>query len=150
MIYVPQTPEQNAILAQWLEQRVPDCSPIGPCQTLAAVTRDGRVMAVIAFNNAREGASVEATIAADTPRWATQENIEMMLAFPFGQLRVRRLMALTKVSNKRTQKFLEGVGFLREGKLIDAFPNENGLLYAMTRRYWLASKWCPPLFKEAA
>lgn len=150
MIYVPQTPEQNAILAQWLEQRVPDCSPIGPCQTIAVITGDSRVMAVIAYNNLRDGVSVEATIAADTPRWATKNHVGAMLAFPFGQLKVRRLMALTKVSNKRTQKFLEGVGFVREGKLLDAFPDGNGLLYAMTRRYWLASKWCPPLFKEAA
>ena len=150
-LYIPRSPDQSVALTRWVEQRLPDCAPLGPCQTLGILTRDGkRLAAVAAYNNYREGVSCEGTIVAESAMWATHDHVSAILAFPFVQLRVRVFIALTSVKNKRSQKLLEGVGFKLIGTMPDMFDDGPGRIYAMTRRWWLTSKWCPDQFREAA
>ena len=150
MIYVPRTPAETAFLARWIEARVPSCAPLGDCRTIGFIAPDRRLVAAVAYNNYREGVSVEGTIAADSARWATRGNIGAVLALPFGHLGVRLFIALTHVRNARSRKLLEGVGFKPIGVMPELFGDGAGAIYAMTRRWWLASRWCPDEWKEAA
>ncbi len=80
-------------------------------------------MAVAIYNNYRYSADIEVSFVAATPRWATQGNIRAMLAYPFVQLGVKRLSAITTKKNKRCRKLLTGLGFKLEG--VHPFAGEN-------------------------
>ena len=140
MIFFPRSDAENRILIGWIERRVPDAAPLGDARTIGVI-RDARIVAAVAYNNYREGSSIDVTLAADSPAWATRQAIATMLAYPFVQLEVRRVSALTRNSNRRARKLLEGLGFLREGTMAAAFADGSGALYGMTRRWFLRSKW---------
>ena len=80
-------------------------------------------MAVAIYNNYRYSSDIEVSFVAATPRWATQGNIRAMLSYPFVQLGVKRLSAITTKKNQRGRKLLTGVGFKQEG--VDPFAGEN-------------------------
>jgi len=140
MIFFPRSGEENRIVLGWIERRVPDAAPLADAQAVAVI-RGGRIAAAAAFNNYRAGASIELTFAADTPGWASRDAVSAILAYPFKQLKVRRLGAITRTDNQRARRLLEGLGFMREGTLHAAFAEGNGAMYGMTRRWFERSKW---------
>jgi RimJ/RimL family protein N-acetyltransferase len=109
-------------LAEWAER-----AGMGPFQrpltTIGVADEDDRIMAVAIYNNYRYSSDIEVSFFAATPRWATQGNIRAMLFYPFGQLGVKRLSAITTKSNKRCRKLLTGLGFKQEG--VHPFAGEN-------------------------
>ena len=93
--------------------------------------------------------SVEVTIAADSPRWATRQTIQTLLAYPFMQLKCQRVSAFVRKGNKRARRLNEGLGFVLEGRLRDAGPNnETVLLYGITRKDYVA-KYVTPYVRKA-
>ena len=96
-------------LALWAEK-----SGIGPFQrpltAIGVAGKDGKIMAVAIYNNYRYSDDIEISFVAATPRWATQGNIRAMLSYPFVQLGVKRLSAVTNKNNKRSRKLLTGLG----------------------------------------
>ena len=109
-------------LATWAER-----SGIGPFQrpltAIGVADKEDKIMAVAIYNNYRYSADIEVSFVAATPRWATQGNIRAMLAYPFVQLGVKRLSAITTKKNKRCRKLLTGLGFKQEG--VHPFAGEN-------------------------
>lgn len=149
MIFLPADPHQYSVLRDWIEKRVPHCAPLGEAALIACV-RDGRILAVVAYNNLR-GGNIELTFAADSPKWATRQTVDCMLGYAFRQVGVRRISALTSTKNVRAEKLLAGLGFKKEGILHDVFgEKQHASLYGMTRRWWQASKWnATPMDKAA-
>ena len=129
MIEFPATEQRNAFLKAWIEQRLQ--SNLGQCACLG-VWRDERLIAVCAFNNFKidtEGPrSIELNFAADSPRWASKQVVTWILSYPFVQLQVTRVTALTKKSNKRARKLLLGVGFAHEGTHRHAAENLEAVM----------------------
>ena len=126
-------------LAEWAEK-----SGVGPFQrplTAIGITdKEDKIMAVAIYNNYRYSADIEVSFVAATPRWATQANIRAMLYYPFVQLGVKRLTAITTKKNKRCRKLLTGLGFKQEG--VHPFAGENeatAITYGLYREP--ASKW---------
>ena len=128
-------------LATWAEQ-----SGIGPFQRpLTAIgVADGKgekIMAVAIYNNYRHHSDIEVSFVAATPRWATQGNIRAMLHYPFVQLGVKRLSAITTKKNKRCRKLLTGLGFKQEG--VHPFAGSDGApaitygLYSEPAKKWV-------------
>jgi L-amino acid N-acyltransferase YncA len=94
---------------------------------------------VVAFDNYRGEAGLELSIASDNPRWATRQTIATLLMYPFGQLNCRRVTAFVLKGNKRSRRFVEGIGFKLEGKLRDAGKNnEPMLVFGLTKRDFVA------------
>jgi RimJ/RimL family protein N-acetyltransferase len=134
MIVYPRSVVENDGLKAWIEQRLPEYRS-GSSTICVGVERAGKLVAVIAWDGYREGTSVDVSIAADSPRWASRQTITSLLMYPFGQLGVRRINSYVYKSNKRSRKFNEGIGFKLEGKLRDCGNNnEPLLLFGMTRR----------------
>jgi RimJ/RimL family protein N-acetyltransferase len=127
-------------LATWAEK-----SGIGPFQrpltTIGVMDKDDKIMAVAIYNNYRHHFDIEVSFVAATPRWATQGNIRAMLHYPFVQLGVKRLSAITTKQNKRCRKLLTGLGFKQEG--VHPFAGENGTtaitygLYSEPAKKWV-------------
>ena len=121
---------QNDFLKAWIEKRL--ASTLGQCQCLAVV-RDGRLLAVAAYNNYTTR-DIELNFAADHPRWATKQVVTWLLAYPFVQLGTQRVTAKVKKSNKKARKLLVGVGFKEEGCHRHAAENlETVFSYGMVR-----------------
>lgn len=139
MIVYPKDRSENEGLKLWLTRRVRDYRP-GHYTACVAVLRDNNIAAVVAWDNYR-GRDIEATFAASTPRWATRQTIRDLLLYPFGQLKVARVTAMVHKSNKRSRRFIEGIGFHLEGKHRHAGPHKESVFsYGMTyddfvRRY---------------
>jgi len=77
-------------------------------------SNDGDIMGVAIFHNYRQN-DIEITFITATPRWATLGNIRGILRYPFIQLGVKRMTAITNKSNKKARKFMTGLGFVLEG-----------------------------------
>lgn len=134
MICYPRSIAENDALKAWIEARIPDYRS-GQHTICVGVERGGRLCAVVAWDNFREGACMDVSIAADNPRWATRQTITTLLMYPFGQLKVRRINSFVAKGNKRARKLNEGLGFKLEGKLRDACKNNEPLLvFGLTRR----------------
>ena len=95
-------------LVTWAER-----SGLGPFQrpltAIGVVDDEDKIMAVAIYNNYRYSSDIEVSFVAATPRWATQGNIRAMLSYPFVQLGVKRLSAITTKKNKRCRKLLTGL-----------------------------------------
>tara|TARA_R110002167_G_scaffold106873_1_gene273785 strand:- start:7135 stop:7560 length:426 start_codon:yes stop_codon:yes gene_type:complete len=102
-------------LAAWAEEHFPDCAPLSrPLTAIGVSSNDGDIMGVAIFHNYRQ-TDIEITFITATPRWATPGNIRGILNYPFVQLGVKRMTAITTKSNKKARKFMTGLGFRLEG-----------------------------------
>ena len=102
-------------LAEWAEEHYPDCAPLSrPLTSIGVASDSGDIMGVAIFHNYRQN-DIEVTFITATPRWATQGVIRGILDYPFKQLGVKRMTAITNKSNKKARKLLTGLGFVLEG-----------------------------------
>lgn len=108
----------DQFVAAWVARELDiDPAEFGPCSAMGVVL-GGELVAGIVFNNytvMRAGSSLEASIAATTPRWASRSVLRDIFLYPFGQLGVTRLWAQTAKGNKRARRFLVRLGFSYEG-----------------------------------
>lgn len=137
MLFVPSTEEETKALVKWAEDRIGQ--PIRGERNAVAVIRDGQIAAVTVYFN-YSGGNVEVAFASSNPRWATRSMIATLTGLPFER-GCRRITAISRKSNKRVHKLLEGIGFKREGLHKDLFPDEHGVSFGMTKRWFLRSKW---------
>lgn len=106
---------QNEELAAWAEANHPECSPLPrPFTAIGVASDDGKILGVAIYHNFSNN-DVEITFVTATPRWATSGIVRAILHYPFIQLGVKRMTAVTNKSNKKARKLLEGVGFKLEG-----------------------------------
>jgi RimJ/RimL family protein N-acetyltransferase len=102
-------------LAAWAEAHYPDCAPLSrPLTAIGVASYSGDIMGVAIYHNYRQN-DIEITFITATPRWATPGNIRALLHYPFIQLGVKRMTAITKKSNKKARSFMTGLGFILEG-----------------------------------
>jgi RimJ/RimL family protein N-acetyltransferase len=93
----------------------------------------GELLAGVLFDN-YNGASICMHVAAvPGKRWMTRDYLRASFAYPFLQLKVRKLLGLVSSANVVAQKFDEHLGFVLETALKDAHPNGDLLVYSMTR-----------------
>ena len=122
-------------ITDWVGQRV-ECEDFGPCETLAVVD-ETQLLAGVVYSNYRN-ASIEMSIATTTPRWASRRVIRELLNYPFVQLGCRRVHAMTSYDNKKAQRLLDVVGFVREGVLREAEQDGSDVvMYGLTIKDWV-------------
>jgi len=131
----------DASIAEWVRQRLPlPIETFGECFQLGILDAEGTLQAGVVYNNYCNK-NIEISIASITPRWATKGHIQGILGYPFKQLGCRRLSAVTARNNQHVRDFLKRLGFMHEGTLHDALEHDDAVIYGMTKRYFLRSKW---------
>jgi hypothetical protein len=139
MIVYPETVEHTFQMAEWAAQRLGEPleafgfdrrgMPLFQCMGFA---RDDKLLCVVvAYHRTRD--NIFMAFAADSPRWASKENVAAMGAWVFGQLGVKRVSAAVKKDNKRARKFDEGIGFKPEGKIRKADNGKDIMIYGMLK-----------------
>jgi RimJ/RimL family protein N-acetyltransferase len=112
---------------------------IPPFTSMGIVGDDGQLAGAIIYNG-YNGANIE--ISFYGPGTMHRRFIKAAFAYPFDQLKVIRLTARTKRSNKLMCKLLARLGFTYEATLKNYFGPSRGddaILYRMTRSE--AAKW---------
>ena len=108
--------DKDEELAVWAEINYPECSPIPrPFTSIGVADNNGNILAVAIFHDFAIVDIHVTFIAATRSRWATKPIIKSLLHYPFLQLGVKRMTAITNKSNKKARKLLESLGFKLEG-----------------------------------
>lgn len=123
-------------IAQWCGDQL-GIKDFGPCSAIG-VARDGKIVAGAVFHQFRFP-NIEITFATTTPRWATRETIAAIMAYPFVQLKCRRLTAITEALNQPARAFLSRFGFTQEGYHPHTFAADDAVTYGLLRED--AEKW---------
>ena len=94
------------------------------------LVKDGEAVAgVVVLNNYEQGLSVDLTFAGRLDARAARELCRII----FDDLKVRRVTAVTRMSNAFARAALLRFGFVREGVLRCRFANEDGIIYGLLR-----------------
>jgi len=129
VIYWSIKPAEQRVLLEWAAARIGANSLLYP-QAALVTTAERRPLAVAVYHEYRK-TDVQLSFAAESPRWATRQNIVELLAYPFDHLKVRRITSMTSKKNKRARRLLEFAGFRLEGVLRDATDKGDLCLYGM-------------------
>jgi RimJ/RimL family protein N-acetyltransferase len=136
VIVYPKSSDENMGLRRWIENLLPDYKS-GPFTLCVGVEREQKLCAVVAWDH-WTGFDIEVSIAASSPRWATRQTIATLMAYPFLQLKCQRMTAKVYKSNRRSRKFVEGIGFRHEGTHRHAGRNfETIFTFGLTRAEYM-------------
>jgi RimJ/RimL family protein N-acetyltransferase len=132
----------DAEVAAWVAARIPVRVSFEKCAAIG-VAVDGKLIAGAVFTNYRElahGKDIEVSFAADSPRWATRQNIRSIFSYPFTQLNCVRLTTIVSRKNKRARKLDVGLGFKLEGMVRKGYDGKyDAAVYGMLRSE--ADRW---------
>lgn len=128
----------SQMVAKWVQSQFPDTPNFAPC-TAIGIADDNRLIAGVVYNNYC-GHTITVSMASTGRRWCNRRTIRALLAYPFEQLKVRRLEANVAKRNKDTRRLLERAGFKSEGKRRQAWPDgSDAIQYSMLRHE--AGRW---------
>lgn len=126
---------------EWVISRLePGGEFLHPVATVGVIDEEENLVAAVVYSQ-HFNQDIHLTIASKSPRWATKGHIQGILSYPFKQLGCRRLTAVTARNNHHVRDFLKRLGFMHEGTLHDALERGDAVVYGMTKRYFLRSKW---------
>ena len=102
------------------------------------IEKDGDIVAGAVYNNVRSNGDVPFDMSlafyASSPAWATRTNMEAILGYPFDHLKLKRITAIVKKSNKKVRKLISRLGFQYEGKARMAWNGESdAFIYGMLK-----------------
>lgn len=123
----------------WLEQRM-GVQLIHPYTAFGMLGPDGLLAGAMIFNNFNEG-SAEVSIYA--PRAVSRGSLRAAASYLFETNGCNRVTARTRASSLRVRRFIEKVGFQKEGVLRAYYQDgEDAILYGLLRSEcrWLRLK----------
>ena len=139
MIVYPQGVADTLAMAEWCAERLGEPIEIfgfnrngEPMFQTIGFSRDNRLACVVVAYHATND-NIVCSFAADTPRWASKQNIAAWGAWLFGQLGMKHITAMVLKNNKRSRKFVEGVGFRYEGKIRKVADGTDMIIYGMLK-----------------
>lgn len=149
-------------MARWVGERL-GIADFGPCVAIgicdgvrpawpadrngrscgpAVAVPDGPLIAGVVYNWYRQ-ANIEMTIASTSPRWCSRSVLRGLFWYPFEQMGLHRVTAVTEHTFQSTRAFLDRIGFRDEGIMRRAYRNGNdAVIYGMLREEcrWIGDK----------
>lgn len=127
-------------VAGWVAAQLPHASLTPPYRTMGIIRGTELVCGVV--YSAWNGDSLEISIAATDPRWATPDVVADILAVPFEQYGAKSIWATALRKNRRVRRLMEGVGFKLEGiRRRHWASGRDACIYGMTVTDWQKSKY---------
>lgn len=136
---------QDQIVVPWLCALL-DMDIPHPCTSIG-IAKDDRIIGGAIYSNQyknREGKpySIEISFGTIDRVWSNRHTIYSLLAYPFCQLRVKRVQATVSKKNRKVRSFLEKLGFKLEGIGRQAWPQGgDACCYSMLSGEFFESKW---------
>jgi hypothetical protein len=105
----------------------------GMFTAMAILDTDGSFCGGVVFSEYRDY-DCQLSCAAETPIAWKEEVLRAIFDYTFNQLGTVRCTALTKKSNRRARAFLEGLGFVLEGRIRRGYDGvKDALIYGLLR-----------------
>lgn len=124
----------DAAVAEFVKQQIPQMRNLewGP-HTAIGVVRRGKLAGGVVFFRFR-GFDIEMAAAFVERGWALPETIRGLAAYPFEQLGVQRVTAITGRKNRKARAALRALGFVEEGKCIRGLDGrEDAMILGLLR-----------------
>ena len=99
---------------------------------LMGVVKDDDIIGAVLYHRFR-WPDIEMGIYTTDKSWCTRNILKSMFSYPFFQLGCARVTAVTDPSKPEVCKFIERLGFVREGRLRNALPHGDQIIFGMTR-----------------
>jgi len=139
VIVVPRNPAENVVMAQWaadvlneeLEMFGFDRNGNPLFQTMGFQARGKLACVIIVYQYIRP--NIFMSIAATDPRWASRENLSVCGKWVFDDLECERITVFVKKRNKRSRKFVTGIGFKYEGNMRHACIDGDVIMYGLIK-----------------
>jgi RimJ/RimL family protein N-acetyltransferase len=129
-------------ISAWVADKIPHVSEFGACEALG-VTDGQSIVAGVVFHDYQPACgTIQVSVAATNPRWATRAIIKEILSYPFHQLKVRKVWSAMPLKNERAIKFNKGIGFKQEAVLSHQFGDDHAVITRMFKKQF------EQLFKE--
>jgi RimJ/RimL family protein N-acetyltransferase len=137
-------PDETSAMSAWVAERIPHMNGggFGPC-VAGGVLRDGALVAGVVFHDYHpQYETMQVSIAADRPNWATRPVLRAMFQYPFGQLGVNLLWAAMPHDLPDVHAFNGRLGFKKEATLRHRYGRKrHAVIASMTRGEWKRSPW---------
>lgn len=121
-------------IAAWVVSNIPRMAGgvFGPGRAIGVADSADRIIAGVVFHDYQPTCkTIQISMAASTPKWATRRTIAGLLRYPFHQLGVNKVWTASPASNTRAIRFNEGIGFKREAVLERHFGDDDAVICCM-------------------
>jgi RimJ/RimL family protein N-acetyltransferase len=137
---------RSEYVADWVAGRIPHMKGMGfgECQAIGVTHNDKLVAGVVFYAWAPVYRTIELGVAADDPRWATRDILNLMFSYAFETVGVNRCTCTTPADNHHTRRFNERLGMTLEGIHVAAYGDKDAAVYRLLRREWEAGKLYKP------
>jgi RimJ/RimL family protein N-acetyltransferase len=129
----------DAMMAQWVADRVPHARRgFGPARAIGVAggtEEKPRMLAAIVYHDYQpEAATMQISMASESPLWAKPATIAALLHFPFMQQNCYKVWTAIPSDNERAVRFNKGIGMRSEATLRHHFGHKrHALIFSMTR-----------------
>lgn len=113
----------DELVAEWVARKLGRKEPGDRPYVALGMTDGENLVGGMVFFNQRGNAEVHVSAAADDPKAMRLRGLARMYAYAFNQLGVRRITAEVEMSNTRSIRLVQGLGFVREGVKRKAAPD---------------------------
>jgi RimJ/RimL family protein N-acetyltransferase len=128
--------------------RIPDFPlghVLGPAVAIGVLGDDGQLIAGVVFHGYDPYVrAMEVSCAATTPHWGNRETFRALLRYAWEGADCQRVTACTPRKATSARRFLEGLGFRREGSIRRGFGSDNAIIYGLLREEWIDGRFCRP------
>ena len=102
--------------------------------TAIGVQQNSQLIAGAVFHDYRpKNGQIEASIASDSPKWATRSVLYSLFAYPFIQCDANRLLVTCDESNDKAMKMNKQLGFTPEGILRQMYYPNDAIIFGMLK-----------------
>lgn len=127
-----------------LRERVPYFDKggvLGPAVGIGVLDDAGALIAGVVFHGYDPFVkAVEVSCASSTRMWAKPAVVREILRYPFEQLQLIRVSAATPKRSTSPRRFLENLGFRREGSIRRGFGDDSAIIYGLLAEDWAAHR----------
>lgn len=122
----------HELVAEWVADHIPHVNGFERMTTIGVLDDSNKPLGAVVYHDYRAH-DVQLSCAAVSPRWLSRAALEAIFKYPFDQLGVKRVTAMTPSRNVHTRQFLERAGFKQEGVMRNGFPDDDCVVYGMLR-----------------
>lgn len=127
-------------VSEWVSRNIAylNGQPFGPCSAIGVQSSDGDLMAGVVFHDYQpKFRTMQVSMAAVTPKWATKNIVRLILSYPFLRCGVNKVWVACAHTNVRPIRFCKGLGFTQEAVLAYQFDSAHAVILRMLRKDYL-------------
>jgi RimJ/RimL family protein N-acetyltransferase len=119
--------ETGREIRDWVIERIPESGPgcFADDSAIGVMSGDRMIAGVVYHDYKPQFGTIELSMAADSPMWASHDIIAGLLHFPFRQLKVFKVFTVTPADNVAALRVNEHIGFKREAILAHQFGRKR-------------------------